>query len=268
MILSIDIGGTNTHGVLMDDGKVKSAHTVEGKEPGDVRDCFGILSKKAGNEGFGLVLTGGGARKMQPADFPVPFRAIDEIEAIGAGGELLSGRKDIFVVSIGTGTAFVSVRGGRCEHVGGTGVGGGTIHGLSGLMLGLDPDGAEEAARGAGGNLDITVGDIVGGSLGRIPSHATASNFGRARRGSGGPEAASSLLTMIAESIGVMAFFAAKTRGQEGSILICGRVAINKIIKEKIVYTIGMFGGKASIPKDAEFCAAMGAAVLGSKGRG
>jgi activator of 2-hydroxyglutaryl-CoA dehydratase len=86
MILSIDIGGTNTHGVLMEKRKVISACTIEGKDPGHVRECFGFLSKRAGNGKFGLVLTGGGARKKKPADLPVPFSAIDEISAIGAGG--------------------------------------------------------------------------------------------------------------------------------------------------------------------------------------
>ena len=261
MIIGIDIGGTNTHGVLMDGGRLLKAVTIEGKDREQVLGCFSALRTFAAG-GFSFVLTGGGARKMRESDFSMQFKVIDEIESLGAGGMFLSGKRDIFVVSIGTGTAFVSVKGGKARHMGGTGVGGGTIHGLSKLMLGLSPDMAEVIAKGTIRHLDITVKDIVGGRVGRIPGDATASNFGKAVPGSGKPEIAASLLNMIAESIGVMAYFAAKTTDQEGAILVCGRVAINDIIKQRIMETVRMFGGSACIPKDAEYCAAIGAALL------
>ncbi len=265
MIASIDIGGTNTHGVLIDGKRLKSVVSIAGNKPAMARSCYRLLVDKSGDKDVKLVLTGGGSMRMGKSDFPHPFRLVDEIKAIGKGGIFLSGKKDVFVVSIGTGTAFVSVKKGRPSHVGGTGVGGGTIHGLSKLILGMPLSKVEDIAKKAGKNLDLTVKDIVGGSIGKVPASATASNFGKATGKSSKPAVASSLLNMIGESIGVMAYFAAKGVGQEKKILICGRVAMNGIVKNRVMSTIRMLGGKATIPNKAEYCAAVGAALMVEK---
>ncbi len=261
MIASIDIGGTNTHGVLMDGNRLKAVVSFPGNKPDIARRCYRFLDKKAGKTDAKPVLTGGGSTRMRKRDFPRPFRLVDEIRAIGMGGVFLAGKKDVFVVSIGTGTAFVSVKKGKPLHVGGTGIGGGTIYGLSKLILGMPLSKVEDIAKRAGKNLDLTVKDIVGRGIGKVPASATASNFGKATGKSGKAAVASSLLNMIGESIGVMAYFAAKGIGQEKRILICGRVAMNGIVKNRVMGTIRMLGGRATIPKKAEYCAAIGAAL-------
>jgi type II pantothenate kinase len=97
--------------------------------------------------------------------------------------------------------------------------------------------------------------------LNKIPGDATASNFGKARKNEDETAIASSLLNMIGEAIGVMAYFAAKSVGQEEKIVLCGRVAMNLIVKRRAVETIKMFGGKAEIPEKGEYCVAIGAAI-------
>jgi type II pantothenate kinase len=263
MIAGIDIGGTNTHGVLMCGEKLEAGISIPGNELSHVIECCRFLKNKAGGKDFKILLTGGGSGRIKKSQFPLPFKTVDEISAIGRGGVFLSGKNNVFVVSIGTGTAFVSVKKGKPVHVGGTGIGGGTIHGLSRLMLKMPLDDVEKIAKKTVQNLDLTVMDIVGRGVGKIPANATASNFGKAVSKSNKSAIASSLLNMIAESIGVMTYFAAKTVGQEKQILVCGRVAINDVIKNRIMETIRMFGGNASIPKNAEFCAAIGAALSG-----
>ena len=49
----------------------------------------------------------------------------------------MSGLDRAVVVSMGTGTAYVMADKGRVSHLGGTGVGGGTLLGLSGLTLNI-----------------------------------------------------------------------------------------------------------------------------------
>lgn len=261
MIASIDIGGTNTHGVLVDGKNLKTVISLPGNKPAVARKCYRSLEKQAGSGDVRLVLTGGGSMRVKKSDFPAPFRLVDEIRAIGRGGVFLSGRQDVFVVSIGTGTAFVSVKKGKPVHVGGTGIGGGTIYGLSKLILGMPLSKVEDMAKGSKKNLDLTVRDIIGRGIGKVPASATASNFGRAAAGSGKPAIASSLLNMIGETIGVMAYFAAKGAGQEKMILVCGRVAMNGIVKNRVLGTISMLGGRAAMPRNAEYCAAVGAAL-------
>ncbi|MCD6496235.1 MAG: hypothetical protein J7K54_03115 [Candidatus Aenigmarchaeota archaeon] len=261
MIIGIDIGGTNTQGVLFERGKLKAKRSVEGNKLKHALECYRFLEKKASGR-CRVVLTGGGSRKIRKRDFPVPFRKVGEIQALGKGGQYLSGRGSIFVVSIGTGTAFVSVKNGRARHLGGTGVGGGTFYGLSKLLIGRDPDSTERMARRGTGKHDLTVGDIVGSGIGRIPAKATASNFGRASASYGKKELAHSTLKMIGETIGVMSYFAAKTVGQEKNIMLCGRVSLNPLVKKFIRDTAKLMGAKAEFPENAEYCAAIGAALL------
>jgi type II pantothenate kinase len=260
-VISIDIGGTNTHAVIAENGKIEFETVENGNNSEHILKCFNTLKEKVGSTYFKLILTGGGARKVERGFFSFPFKVIDEILAIGKGGVYLSGNKDVFVVSIGTGTAFVSVKTGEIRHVGGTGLGGGTISGLSKLLLKMDPDNVEKIAKVSHTDLDITVKDIVGGDLGKIPGDATASNFGKAQEKEDKAAIAASLLNMMGETIGVMAYFAAKSVGQEEKILLCGRVAMNIRVKKRAVETIKMFGGEAEIPEKGEYCAAIGAAV-------
>lgn len=263
MIMGIDIGGTNTQGVIMDGDRIVARSFIMKNTPEAALECLKQLLKDWDNkEGIRkIAVTGGGSRTLTKDILGRDFKSVDELEAIGKGGVYLSGKSDVFVVSIGTGTAFVSVKNGNVNHIGGTGLGGGTIHGLSELMLKMPLDKVEEMARNSGSNLDLTVKDVVGGDIGKIPGSATASNFGNTNGICGKPEVASSMLNMVAESIGVMSYFAAKTVGQENNILICGRVAMNGVIKNRITETIDMLGGSATIPKNAEHCAAIGAAL-------
>jgi type II pantothenate kinase len=266
MIAGIDVGGTNTQGIILKGGKIERKAFAGGNSPEEVSRCFrelteGIDKKRTGR----LVLTGGAARKVKAKDVGMRFSVVDEIKAIGRGGVYLSGKRDVFVVSMGTGTAFVSVKRGAAKHLGGTGLGGGTVEGLSKVMLSMKPDGAERAAEGFRGLLDLSVKDIVGKGIGKIPADATAANFGKVRGKAGGKadrkEIAGSMFRMVAESVGVMSYFAAKSVGQEKSMLVCGRVPMNDIVKKRILYTIRMFGGKARVPKNAQYCAAIGAAL-------
>jgi type II pantothenate kinase len=263
MIAGIDIGGTNTQGVLLNGKTLKSSVSIIGNKPAHARKCHRFLMGKSQGMDVKLLLTGGGSRRLRKSDLPVRFGTVEEIKAIGTGGTYLSGKNSVFVVSIGTGTAFASVKKGRIRHAGGTGIGGGTIHGLSRLMLNMTLAKVEKTAKkgGRGHDLDLRVRDIVGGGVGKIPASATASNFGKAMRGSSKTEIASSLLKMVGEAIGSMSYYAAKNVGQEKNIIICGRVAMNGVIKRRIRETIRLLGGRAGIPHKAEYCAAIGAAL-------
>jgi type II pantothenate kinase len=261
MIMGIDIGGTNTQAVLFDGKTLKAKCSVEGSEPRHAVKCYSHLARKSGKN-VRVVLTGGGSRKVRRRDFPVPFRLVGEIKAIGKGGEYLSKRRSVFVTSIGTGTAFVSVKKGLARHLGGTGVGGGTIYGLSRLMLHKPVSEVEKLGRKGRGEMDLTVKDIVGSGIGRIPAKATASNFGKARGKLRKAEAAHSMLKMVGETVGAMSYFAAKTVSQEKNMLMCGRVALNGTVKKTMTDTVKLLGGHAQFPKNAEYCAAIGAALL------
>ena len=58
------------------------------------------------------------------------YRKVDEFHAIGKGGLFLTGLTRAIIVSMGTGTAFIIADQNGEKHIGGTGIGGGTLLGL------------------------------------------------------------------------------------------------------------------------------------------
>jgi len=265
IVAGLDIGGTNTEGVILKDGKILSKTLLLGGNEFIAGECFDSIVEKAGikkDDIDAIAVTGGGGRKIRDNYFGKEFKRVDEIESIGRGAMHLSGEKNLFVANIGTGTSFVLAKGGKITHLGGSGVGGGTIKGLGSILLDSTADEVEMlASSGNRQNVDMTVFDIIGSDLLNIPADATAANFGKVLVDYKRDDVASAILNMISESIGVMSYFAAKSEKLENNILICGRVSVNELIKSRILETIGLFGGKAKIPENAEYCTAIGAAL-------
>ena len=84
-----------------------------------------------------VMFTGVGSSFIKGNLFGIPTEKVDEFLAIGQGGSLLAGTKRAIIVSMGTGTALVSVNGDKIVHLGGSGVGGGTLMGLCDKMIGV-----------------------------------------------------------------------------------------------------------------------------------
>jgi len=85
-----------------------------------------------------VMVTGVGSSYLNERIYNIPTGKVEEFYAIGMGGLFLSGLSKAVVVSMGTGTAFVRAeKNGNVKHLGGTGVGGGTLLGLSNRMLNI-----------------------------------------------------------------------------------------------------------------------------------
>ena len=185
MIIGIDIGGTTTDIVGLKDGNIITPISVKADDP--VTSAAGALGKFVETVGLALseiriiAATGVGANHIHEKLLGINVMKVDEFSAIGTAGAYLSGLKNAIVVSLGTGTAVVSVRENKISHWGGSGVGGGTLVGLSQKMLNITSVQTlmEKAANGRLDRVDLTVGDIAGGALNTLPETATASNFGR-----------------------------------------------------------------------------------------
>ena len=85
------------------------------------------------------------------------------------------------ITNIGTGTSIHYMEGNTDVRVGGTGIGGGTLIGLSALTTGITDYNSirEMAANGNREDIDLRVSDIYQGMDTPIDGHLTASNFGK-----------------------------------------------------------------------------------------
>ncbi len=213
----------------------------------------------------GIALTGVSSSKVPNEIFGIKTYTVDEIKSIGYGGAYLTEKERALVVSIGTGTAIVSVdlEKGTVEHIGGTGVGGGTLTGLSRALLRFSELETLEnmAERGDLKRVDLTVGDLVGGPVGIIPEYATASNFGNIRDGTTQEDLSAGLMNMVAQTIGTVAFFAAKSKDLTEEIVYVGGLTNVEIFKRFLLSTTEMFNAKAVVPDHPEYATAIGSAI-------
>jgi type II pantothenate kinase len=269
MIIGIDIGGSTTQGVLARNERINGYVSIQADD--DVASAAGCLGKIVTKSKIELkdikvvAATGGGTKKrMSKNILGIPMKKIDEIKAIGLGGLNLTNKNKCFVVSIGTGTAMVSVKdnGKTIKHAGGTGIGGGTLKGLYRLLLNKhDISNLENLARrGNLKNVDLTVKDIIGTGIGKLSSSATAANFAKLSDHADRQDIALGLLNMVGEVVGTLSVFAAKNQGLEKDIVFVGKVTANKTLMKKIQEVVKIFGGKSVVPAHAEFATAIGAA--------
>ena len=83
----------------------------------------------------GVYIPGVGSKYVEKAVYDRPTYKVDEFVATGTGGYYLTDKKEVIVISMGTGSFFVKVTEKEMKHLGGVGLGGGTICGLSSIML-------------------------------------------------------------------------------------------------------------------------------------
>jgi len=267
LIVGIDVGASTTKGVILEDSEIIYKYMLPtlDEAASTLKVMENLASKIQDGNAIGLVaVSGGGSRQVRDTLLGLPVVKVDEIRAVGLGGLFQVKKPKGLIVSIGTGTAMVAAyeQGVSVNHVGGTGVGGGTILGLSKRMLGIYNFEALEdmASQGDNSKVDLTVADIVGGPVGIIPAEATASNFGRLTGTVSKEDVAAGIFNMVSQVIGVLAAMAAKAYGLQDDVVLVGRLAKSTIVSEAICKTTELFGVKATVPNDCEYCTAVGAA--------
>ncbi len=271
MIVGIDIGGSTTDAVVLE----PSVHVVSVEANDPIAAAAGALGKlvcdlgRKLSEVSALAVTGGGARLLGEDLLGVPAHKVPEMTAIGVGGTSLASKHNALVVSLGTGTAMVAVHGDSIVHAGGTGVGGGTLLGLSKHLLNVSRIETLEqpALRGNLSRIDLTVGDIAGGPVGHLPADATASNFGKLSSDVTIEDKAKALINMIGEVIVVLSLSTARGAGL-ADIVLTGKLLRVKPFVERVQATRSLFGHTFIIPDNAEYATAIGAARSLQQNRG
>ena len=160
-----------------------------------------------------IVITGVGASKVADEDFGgVKIIKDNEFLCIARGGLELAGKKEAIIASMGTGTAFVRVSKEDIKHLGGTGVGGGTLIHLCSKFVGTSSfdEIVELAKSGDLGNVDLRISDISEEEIPGLPKDITACNFGKLSPEATDSDIALGIINMIFETIGMLAVFATK----------------------------------------------------------
>ncbi len=272
MLLGIDIGGTTTKIAGFRKNRVCGVISVQADDP--VTSASGALGKFTDQFSLKLkdiekiAITGVGADSMGKELFGIPLIRVPEFNSIGHGGLFLSGLKKAIVVSMGTGTAIVLADGMEIRHLGGSGVGGGTLVGLARYVLNtIDFQNIVElAGEGNLGNVDLNISDISQVELGNIPLSATASNFGKHSDKASQCDLALGLINLVCQTIGLMGVFASREEKVD-QIVLTGKLV--KLPQAGHIFArLGkLFCKKFIIPDYAEYSTAVGSAYSLSPGR-
>lgn len=269
-VLGIDLGGSTTKiAGLKSDGDLIGTLQVKASDQitsvygavGHFLQAFGLELKEISK----IVLTGVGASFISCNLYNIPTYRMAEFQAVARGGCRLAGyslNDETLIVSMGTGTAFIRVSGGTVTHIGGSGIGGGTLVGLSvGLLNENDiTEVARLAEDGSAANVDLTIQDISNGTIPNLPPHATAANLGKMKNNPPAPDVAAGLLNLIFQVVGIMAAFACKN-SKTTNVVLTGTLTM--LSKAKKIFTdVGRLHRlNFIVPENAVFAGAIGAAA-------
>ena len=275
VIIGIDAGGTTTKivGVYLENGKIEliKPQFVRANDPlTAIYGAFGKFTtenKLTINDIDKIMITGVGSSYVNGDIYGVKCEKVSEFDAIGIGGLFTSDLDSALVVSLGTGTALVHARrGGKMTYLGGTGVGGGTLIGLSRLLLQADTIShiEEYSENGKLSNIDLRIGDITSdGSM--LNRDLTASNFGNVSDIATKEDIALGILNMVYETVGMVSIFASRSVGDK-KIVLTGNLTRLDYCREKAEFFNNMkstYGVDFIIPENSEYATVIGTALYG-----
>ena len=267
VVIGIDIGGSTTKIVGFDEeGRLIEPMCVTAND--QVTSIYGAFGKFTDKNGLELsdiervMITGVGSSYITKPIYNLECIHTPEFNSIGLGGLYLSGLDEAIIVSLGTGTALVHAKKGQApEYLGGTGVGGGTLVGLSSKMLGISHiETIDEIAKnGDLSNIDLRISDISKKDMG-LSSNMTAANFGKISDTATNGDLALGIINMVFETVGMIAYFASKQYGLK-DIILTGNLTNISQAKEIVDGLNKMFDMNFIIPANAQYSTVIGAAL-------
>jgi len=270
IVLGIDVGGSTTKIVGLRYGELVGMLQVRAAD--QITSLFGAIGNFLGayniklREVSSIVLTGVGATFVSEPIYDIKTRRVDEFLATGHGALQLSGLEEAIVVSMGTGMAFVRAGKDAITHIGGSGVGGGTIIGLASQMLGKSDIDAILALAGNGKleNVDLLVRDIISHEIPSLSPDLTAANFGRIKSAASPSDIALGIINMVFQTAGMLAVFAARNDTIR-DVVLTGTLTTFPQAESLLSLVTSQFGLRFIIPPAAVYATAFGAAHFEEK---
>ncbi len=271
-IVGIDIGGSTTKISGFLNGELLKCIQVEASNP--IASLFGAFGQFLTENELELTdiaeihLTGVGSSGVTKPIYGIPTYKVDEFTANGIGGRYFAKEDKSVVVSMGTGTSYVLVEGDKLSHLGGIAIGGGTILGLSKLLLNTqDVDVIQElSSRGDYRQIDLLIGDISKQPLPGLNLNVTAANFGKVEEMVTREDIAAGIVHMVIENLCHTGTLIARDKGVKEFILI-GSLANFKECDyiTKDCADLAGEGVHFVIPEYAGFATSIGAALVAGR---
>lgn len=264
--VGLDIGGSTTKIVGMNEGKIIAREVVKAADP--VTSAFGAVGKLINDNSLSvndieqINITGVGSGFPQAPILGIKTVVVEEFKATGLGGLYLSGLDHAVVVSMGTGTAYLEARKTDVRHIIGSGVGGGTLVGM-GLALTGTSDAVKLSDIASSGDVlkcDLTIGDITKNAITGLPMNVTASNFGKAADDLSREDKMAGVFNLVYQAIGTVAVMASRQCGLK-DIVFTGQLTGLKQCEEYLLPFENLYGVNIIVPDDAVFATALGSCL-------
>lgn len=267
IIIGIDVGISTTKIVGVDaNGVVISPLRIKATDP--VTSLYGAFGKYLYDNQISLIdvervmMTGVGSAYINSPIYGLPTDKAGEFIADGLGARYETDLERMIVVSMGTGTSLVKCDNDQIQHIGGIGIGGGTLQGLARVMLKTEDiqQVSELATHGDISNINLLIGDISAQPLPGLPVDATASLFGKAMSNAGREDIALGLIYMVLQSIGSGAILSSLGTNIKDFVLI-GNLTLLPQCQMIFPAMERLYGVRFRIPKHSQFSTAIGAAL-------
>ena len=267
IVIGIDVGISTTKIVGIDEkGMVISPIRIKATDP--ITSLYGAFGKYLHdnkiklNEVEHVMLTGVGAAYIDEHIYGLPTSKSEEFIADGLGAKYESKLDRMIVVSMGTGTSLVKCDGESIKHIGGIGIGGGTLAGLSRIMLKTDDikQITNLAKDGDVSKINLLIKDISAKPLPGLPMSAVASLFSNAKTNASREDIAKGLIWMVLQCIGSATILSSLESGIKDFVLI-GNLSLLPLCREVYPAMEKVYGVRFHVPKYSEFCTAIGAAL-------
>ena len=265
IVIGIDVGISTTKIVGIDEkGMVISPIRIKATDP--ITSLYGAFGKYLHDNKIKLdeiehvMLTGVGAAYIDEHIYGLPTSKSEEFIADGLGAKYESKLDRMIVVSMGTGTSLVKCDGENIKHIGGIGIGGGTLAGLSRIMLKTDDikQITNLAKDGDVSKINLLIKDISAKPLPGLPMSAVASLFSNAKTNASREDIAKGLIWMVLQCIGSATILSSLESGIKDFVLI-GNLSLLPLCREVYPAMEKVYGVRFHVPKYSEFCTAIGA---------
>ncbi len=271
VVIGIDVGGSTTKIVGFDENKeLIQPMCVKATDP--ITSVYGAFGKFTQDNSLELsdisrvMITGVGSSFITKPIYGLECCHVPEFESVGLGGLYLSKLDNAIIVSMGTGTSIThaTIKNGKYEfsYLGGTGVGGGTLLGLSKQMLGVGSieSVVKLAEEGNIEHIDLRVKDMTVKNIG-LAETMTAANFGKLSDLATKGDIALGLINLVFETVGMMSIFAARTHGIK-DIVLTGHMT--RIPQGMQIFPVlsELFDVNFIIPVNAQYGTVIGTALL------